>query len=228
MVEYTWRGLQVQTTILSPKIQIMNKRIALLFGLLAISYVLVSWIGSGSDAGAEAKVELSVIPMELDGWRGENVEIRDDTVQVLKANSFINRVYHDSSGREISMHIANWANAETISAAPHHPEICYPAAGWEIRERRTIPVSVMAGEFPIELISFQKGQQRVVSAHWFKVSDVYFVSYDGFQRQRHRFWGKKAWPNTTKFLLQTVAPSVDAAEDRLKNFAKLVADKFGS
>jgi len=204
----------------------MNKRIALLFGLLAVSYVLISWIGSGSNVAAGPKVDLSVLPLALDGWVGEEVEIRDDTVQILKADGFINRVYHDSSGREISIHVANWLNAETISAAPHHPEICYPAAGWEIRERRTTQLTTAAGDIPIELISFQKGQQRVVSGHWFQVADIRFVSSDGFQRQRHRFWGKKAWPSTTKFLLQTVAPSVDAAEERLKGFATLIANEL--
>ncbi len=175
----------------------MNSRIVLLFGLLAVSYVVITWVGSGANFAIAPKVDLSALPKTIDGWVGEDVEIPDDTVQVMQANQYVNRVYRDTKGQEISMHVANWLNEVTISAAPHHPEICYPAAGWTIQERRTSQITTDAGVLPIELISFQKGQKRVVTCHWFQVADVYFFSTDGFQRQRHRFWGMKAWPSTT-------------------------------
>lgn len=204
----------------------MNSRIALLFGLLSVSYLLITWIGSGSDLALGPNVDLSRIPNTIDGWVGREVEIPDDTVQVMQASQHVNRLYRGETGQDISMHVANWSNKETISAAPHHPEVCYPAAGWTIQERRTSQITTDAGDIPIELISYQKGQQRVVTCHWFQVADIYFVSLDGFQRQRHRFWGTKAWPSTTKILLQTVAPTVDAAEERLKGFARRVADEL--
>ena len=217
-----------RSTLLFLENRVMNKRIVLVFGLFAISYSLVSWFSAKPETALESRIDLSVTPLELDGWRGEDVEIRDDTIQVLKSDSFINRTYRDGLGREMSIHIANWLNPDTISAAPHHPEICYPAAGWEIRERRTVQLATKAGEIPMELILFQRGQQRVVTGHWFQVGDLAFVSSDGFQKERHRFWGKRAWPSTTKFLLQTVASSTNAAEDRLKEFAKLVAEEFAT
>ena len=204
----------------------MNFRIALLFGLLAFSYAMIFWIGSGGDAAASPKVDLSVISTTLNQWEGMDVEIPDDTVQVMKADQFINRLYRNAEGREIQVHVANWLNKETISAAPHHPEICYPSAGWKIEDRRTTQITTAAGDIPIELILFQRGQTRVVTCHWFQVGDVCFVSSDGFQRQRHRFWGKKAWPSTTKILISMTAISVGAAEKRLKDFATLISNQL--
>ena len=204
----------------------MNSRIVALFGLLAISYLLITWIGSGANLATDPKIDLAALPQTIDGWVGEDVEIPDDTVQVLQANQFVNRVYRDAGGQEISMHVANWLNKETFSEVPHHPEVCYPAAGWTIQERRTTQVTTDAGEIPMELISFRKGQKLVVSCHWFQVADIYFFSTDGFKRQRHRFWGKKAWPSTTKILLQTLAPTVDAAQERLEGFATLIANEL--
>jgi EpsI family protein len=204
----------------------MNIRIALLFGLLAFSYAMITWIGSGADAVVSHKVDLSVISTTLNEWEGEDIDIPDDTVQVMKADQYINRTYRDASGRTMFMHVANWSNKETISPAPHHPEICYPSAGWKIEDRRTTQITTAAGDIPIELILFQKDQTRVVTGHWFQVADVCFVSSDGFQRHRHRFWGKNAWPSTTKILLSIAANSVGAAENRLKDFATLIANEL--
>jgi EpsI family protein len=204
----------------------MNSRIVLLFGCLAVGFVLITWVGSGADLSIGTEVDLSALPKTIDGWVGEDVEIPDDTVQVLQANQFVNRIYRDSGGQEISMHSANWSNKEIFSETPHHPEICYPGAGWTIQGRRPAKITTAAGDIPIELISFQKDQKWVVTCHWFQVADIYFFSSDGFKTKRHRFWGKKAWPSTTKFLLQTLAPTIDAAQERLEGFATLIANEL--
>ncbi len=206
----------------------MNNRIALLFGLFAFSYVAITWINSRSDEVIDRKMDLSAIPMTLSGWVGVEEEVPDETVRVLNADQSSNRIYRDASGREVYLHLANWLNKETISAAPHHPEVCYPGAGWELKERRTTQFSTAAGVKPIELILFQKGQNRVVTGHWFQVGDVYFVSGNGFLKQRSRFWGRKSWPSTTKVLLQTLAPTLDAAEERLKDIATLIVDELAN
>ncbi len=207
----------------------MNKRIEALTVVLLVSFAWVSWLRWRTDATVNAiDVDLSVISRKIDTWTGEDTNVADDTVRVLNAQSFISRLYREPTGREISLHVANWTNTETISSAPHHPEICYPAAGWTILERRTAQFPTSAGDFPIELILFQKGQQRVVVGVWFQVGDIRFVSADGFQRQRYRFWGTKGWPNTTKFLIQTRSASLEAAEDSLKKFATLVANEFSN
>lgn len=204
----------------------MNNRIALLFGLLAFSYAAITWINSRSDEVIDRKIDLSAIPMTLSGWIGVEEEVPDETARVLNAEQSSNRIYRDASGREVYIHLANWVNKETISAAPHHPEVCYTAAGWELKERRTTQFSTAAGVKPIELILFQKGQKRVATGHWFQVGDVSFVSVGGFRQQRARFWGRKTWPSTTKILLQTLAPTLDAAEERLVDFAKLIANEI--
>ena len=202
----------------------MNQRIVLLFTLLAVSYVAVQWIGSGQDASVAPAIDVADIPVEIGDWVGEDVEIRDDTIQVLNAQSFISRIYRDPTGHAISMHVANWTNPNTISAAPHHPEICFAGAGWSLLDRRTTEFPTARGNVPIELILFQKGQQRVVSGHWFRVGEVTHVDFQGFQNQRSKFWGKKSWPDTTKFLFQLSSPSLKAAEESIKSFASKVAD----
>ncbi|MCA9134466.1 MAG: EpsI family protein, partial [Planctomycetales bacterium] len=203
----------------------MNKRIGVLVFVLLVSYGSIGWLRSGIRSTVPPKgVDLSTVPLEIDGWSGEETEIRDDTVQVLAAQSHINRLYRNDMGQIIALHLADWANSDTIIAAPHHPQVCYPAAGWSVVERRAVEVESAAGTIPMELILFQKDQQRVVTAHWFQVGEVAFHSHDGFQSQRHRFWGTGAWPHTTKFLLQTGAASLDVGQEVLTGFAPSVAE----
>ena len=206
----------------------MNKRIVLLFACLAVSYVSVVLIGSGKDASAVTDVDLTSIPTEIDGWVGSEVEISDDTVKVLNTHSFINRIYREPTGTAISLHIANWTNPVTITSAPHHPETCYAGAGWSVIARRTTGFSTVKGKVPIELILFRKGQQYVVTGHWFRTGDVTYIDSKGFQSQRRRFWGSKSWPNTTKFLIQVGAPSLDAAEASIVKFATKIENRIAS
>ncbi len=203
----------------------MSKRIALLFACLATSYILVGWMSSGKDAVA-VDVDLSSISEDIDGWVGTDLGIDDETTRVLLAQSFINRIYRDPAGHAISLHVANWTNPNTIVAAPHPPDVCYPGAGWSLLDRRTTQFSTAKGKLPIELILFRKGQQHVVTGHWFRTGIVTYVDTKGFQSQRRQFWGTRSWPNTTKFLIQVSAPSLDVAEESIKSFATIVADRI--
>ncbi len=196
-------------------------RLLALAVVFVVSFSAVAWIRSRSVGNQETSV-LSMdkaIPSRMGDWQGEDQSIEDETIRVMNAYSFVNRVYRNSSGDVVSMHGANWLNLEGMHPTPHHPEVCYPGAGWTIVDRRTVECVAQSGRFPMELILFEKNRQRVVTAHWFRVGEINFVSEDGFQRERYRFWGSAAWPSTNKFLLQTSASSLNAAEQLLIGFA---------
>lgn len=204
----------------------MNKKIVLLFAFLALSYVAVSLLDFGKKDLGIAHVDLTGISNELDGWVGEDVEIRDETLKVLNAQSFINRSYRDPSGSTVMLHVANWENQNTIFAAPHPPNVCFPSAGWTLLARKTSEFPSAKGIVPIELMLFRKNQQYVVTGHWFRTGHVTYVDNSGFQAQRRRFWGTKAWPDTTKFMLQVASSSLEAAEEPIKSFASMVEDRL--
>lgn len=189
----------------------------------------VAWMRSGGSRQPDMPtIALDTLPLELAGYQGQDVAIHDETVRVLHAHSHINRIYRDSLGRALALHAADWLNADAISPAPHHPQVCYPAAGWEIVERRTVvlPRQQLSGDegWPLELIRFQQAGQSVVTAHWFQVGEIAFVDEAGFQAQRLRFVGMRGWPSTLKVLLQLPAPSIDAAEAPLSEFSEAIID----
>jgi EpsI family protein len=193
------------------------------FLVLSLSLVLsgtaISWVRSIYNVELDPPaVPLTSIPLKLGDWSGQEVEIRPETIRVIGAQSFINRLYRDARGREVSLHAAAFTDPQFGGGAPHHPEVCYPAAGWDIIERQTTTIRTPAGELPVQYMLFQKGSDRVVSAHWYQAGDLRFTGSLGLQSQLFRFWGAESRPCTEKFLVQVGQPSIAAAQPILQQF----------
>jgi len=207
----------------SPTIQ----RATLLIAMFLVCWLAVAWFKAGISAeGDVPNFQLADLPLILDGWSGEEAEIQDETVQVLNAHDFINRSYFDDTGRRVSLHVAIWVNDGHIAPAPHHPTVCYPAAGWSIINRSDAEFPVEEAEYPMELVKFQKDGSGVVTGHWYELGKAAFTTSEGFFRQRLSLMGSSRWPYSVKFLLQTDATTIEQAQPVLKDFAVLVRQAF--
>ncbi len=191
---------------------------ALIAGLAGLA-LAINYANSGYNVRVgEPDLVVTELPFKMARWTGDEQPILDDTVRVLNAHSFINRVYRDDLGREITMHAAVWAKPDLGEIAPHHPEVCYTAAGWQIMSRRIVYANDMR-ERPVELISFQKEGNSVVTAHFYQIGDSQFTDGSNLGRQILRLWGRDVWPCTVKVLLQTNASDLDAGQRILMPFA---------
>ena len=198
-------------------------RFPLLLIAFAASFLLVGYVRSGFDGEAlPPSFEMTRVPYQISGWQGEELEILDETVQVLRCQAHLNRVYHDDLAHTVTLHMAAWLNSDLVVPAPHHPEVCYPAAGWELMERRQLNFPTTEGEITCELMLHQKDNSSVVTAHWYTLGDISFTGTGSFNPQRLKFWGARRWPSTVKYLLQTHAPSIEAAKPILAPFAQEV------
>ncbi len=192
--------------------------------LLSASYACIAWVRSGYSFTVEPPdFVLADLPLELGQWRGEEIEIRDDTVKVINAHSFVNRVYRDSIGRSVSMHAAVWAEAAEVGqTTPHHPQVCYPAAGWEIMDRHMSSFDVAGTQVPMECMLLQRHGESVVVGHWYEMGDNVFTSPDQGVSALCSLWGEPIWPSTVKFLVQTHGNSLAEAEPLLIEFCSLM------
>ena len=218
------RGSRAIPSVVSNKVTtVTNWRFPLLALALVTSFLLVGYVRSGFDGEPlPPRFNMSHFPYQMGNWKGEELEILDETVQVLRCHSHLNRVYRDSLAHTVTLHMAAWLNTDLVVPAPHHPEVCYPAAGWEIMERRQHIFPTPDGEITCELMLHQKESSSVVTAHWYTLGDISLTGTGGFSPQRLKFWGTQSWPSTVKYLLQTQAPSIEAAEPVLGLFAEQV------
>jgi EpsI family protein len=207
----------------SPTIQ----RATLLIAMFLVSWLAVAWFKARISAeGDVPNFKLSEIPLVLSEWSGEDIEIADETVQVMNAEDFINRSYFDDKGRRVSLHVAIWVNDGQVAPAPHHPTVCYPAAGWSIINRSDVRFLLEGAEHSMELVKFQKDGRGVVTGHWYELGKATFTTSEGFFRERLSLMGSSRWPYSVKFLLQTEATTTEQAEPVLRDFAKLARQAF--
>jgi EpsI family protein len=191
--------------------------------LMVLCWQSVSWFRAGISAEGEVpRYSLSQLPKVMGQWSGEDVELADESVQVLGAHDFINRSYFDGTGRRVMLHAAIWLNEGHVSPAPHPPTVCYPAAGWSIMSRGEGQFDFDGEKIPIEIVRFQKDHMGVVTGHWFEVGSAIFTTAEGFFKQRLKIMGTDRWPYTVKFMIQTDATSIEQAEPVLREFSQLV------
>jgi EpsI family protein len=201
-------------------------RAIVLAGGLLLSYTAVAFVRSTYQAELlPPAAPMTAIPLQLGECAGREVETADDTVQVMGAHSFINRTYRLPGGHQIVLHAAAFTDPEYIGTAPHHPTVCYPAAGWKIIERQSDTMEVDGEDVPIEWILFQKDAARIVTAHWFRTGEDVFTGSEGFQTQMAS-WGQSTRPCIEKFLVQVAQPSIDRAKPIIQQFLPLVENAW--
>jgi EpsI family protein len=173
---------------------------------------------------AEPPYRLSELPMELGEWHGEDLQVLPETIEVLRAHDHVDRVYTNAHGAKVGLHIANWVDPELGTGAPHHPEICYPNAGWQIIERRSELRKLADGqELPVEWILHEHSGQMVVTAHFFRLGKLYFTQSGQLGMRVSELWGLGRWPFTEKILLQGDFPTIELAQPVMGDLVSLAS-----
>jgi len=162
--------------------------------------------------------DLRDLPLELGRWKGEEVELDRRLFQALDAAVAIDRVYRDEENHAVMLHGAVFADHSV--PAKHHPIECYPAAGYELLENKTVAIpiddsqSVSAG-----LLRFQRDSANVQVLVYYQMGDKTFGTWGGGKTARRAFWGQPAWPAMVKVMLQDTAADTSASEARLTELA---------
>jgi hypothetical protein len=122
-------------------------------------------------------------------------------------------------------HVALWHDSD-VSECPHHPTICYPDAGWVLKDRQKTTFQSEGREYPIELIAFEKNGVRVVSAHWFQAGDNLYTSADTLSERLALLRISGYRYDRLKVLLQSDRPSIEQARPDIEEFAALIIASF--
>jgi hypothetical protein len=77
----------------------------------------------------EARRAVNSVPIRFDGWVGNDVEVPQAAVALLRPNALLGRRYvHEASGRVAQLLIVQCRDTRDMSG--HYPPVCYPAHGW--------------------------------------------------------------------------------------------------
>ncbi|MEM6468599.1 MAG: exosortase C-terminal domain/associated protein EpsI [Planctomycetota bacterium] len=167
------------------------------------------------------------VPLKLGRWTGEITGVSEEIDLVLGADCHVDRIYTNAEDIRVGLHIASFTDPVFRGAAPHHPQVCYPAAGWEILERRAVPFQSGSQLINAEVILYQKRSSRIATIHWYQSGDRVFTESSGVSL-KDAFSGPSS-DGIMKVLLQLYANSIDEAVETGGDFVgEIVEWQFAS
>jgi EpsI family protein len=202
----------------------LTYRIWLAAILMACGWMSTVWIRSGYTFEVQPLTRgLESLPLELNGYVGKDAPLDERVNEILDADSTVNREYRRPDGMVVSLHASGWVRPEKIaSVAPHNPKICYTNSGWKIIEERTVPFDTPAGKLPVCILFLERETERCVVGFWYQMGKSTFNTAKEARQLHRQLWGKKQWPATMKFMLQTPAQTLDSGLPRIEEFAAIV------
>jgi EpsI family protein len=100
---------------------------------------------------------LSLIPMAMGNWRGQDVPLDGEVVQALAVDDYINRSYARYAGTE-TVELFITCGERVRDLMPHRPEVCYPGNGWTLRGSEKKLLRMEDGwSFECNILYFDRG-----------------------------------------------------------------------
>jgi len=122
--------------------------------LLLISFSMInSWIGRLEPNVIEfQKVDFH---LEHKGWRGVELQMSPEVIQVIRPDMFVFRNYV-RDGKTVNIYLGYYEGLDKSDLA-HSPLVCYPGAGWDIKEKKGITVKVDGRDLGFTQLRLEKG-----------------------------------------------------------------------
>jgi len=119
-----------------------------------------------------ARTPLASFPHSFDGWRGVDIPMTQDVLDVLGPGDFLLRDYQDPVRRsELDLFIAYFPS-QRAGDTIHSPKNCLPGAGWAPVRADRIMMDVPGHEpFPANRYVISKGQQQQLVLYWYWAHD---------------------------------------------------------
>jgi EpsI family protein len=108
----------------------------------------------------------------------QEVELDKGTLDVLKADDILSRVYQNkSTGRLATLFVAYFETQRT-GKAPHSPKNCLPGSGWipSQSEMIDIPISQEANTIRVNRYVVSRGQNESVVLYWYQARNRIIAS----------------------------------------------------
>jgi len=148
----------------------------LLVAVLTIGIACISQYIAQKSRGARFNAPLDSLPMKIGVWEGEDVELTEAVMQVLKADRVLCRQYMNSqTGESLGLLIVYRKYGRRDFA--HRPELCYPAVGFEIVQKSYTTVPYAGRNVRARLVIAEKDAAREAITYWFGSGDRSEANY---------------------------------------------------
>jgi len=146
-------------------------RFVLAFALVGLTAILLQ--ARGHTEIIPKHQPLSSFPPQLGNWEGTEVALDKETLEVLGAGDFMERVYQDPDGKlpEVDLFLAYFAT-QRAGDTIHSPQHCLPGAGWNPEQRTRITLALQGHRpFPANRYVISKAESRRLVLYWYWAHD---------------------------------------------------------
>jgi len=136
--------------------------------ILVISVLALYWCLGG--AVEEAERDVSVFPMTIGGWTGQDVSYDKSVLEGLRADRIIYREFSNEGRVRVTLFVAYYRSLENADFS-HSPMVCFTGQGWSIEERETKEVEVDSSEtsrIDVNEMVQTKTDTRMVALYWYQ------------------------------------------------------------
>jgi len=127
---------------------------------------------------------LSSLPPQIDGWKGTDSVLDQDTLDILGPGEFLVRDYENASQPQawVNLYMAYFPTQKAGDTI-HSPNHCLPGAGWVPTSREVVQIARPDGSsFPVNRYVVSKSGDRELVLYWFQahgraVASEYWAKY---------------------------------------------------
>lgn len=107
----------------------------------------------------------------------QDVQMDKETLDVLKADDILSRVYVNNTGQMATLFVAYFETQRT-GKTPHSPKNCLPGSGWAQTQSGTIEIPVSGETLPIKVNRYvvARGQNQSVVLYWYQARNRVIAS----------------------------------------------------
>ncbi len=146
-------------------------RFSLAVTLIALTAILLQ--ARGRNEIIPHRLPLSSFPAQLGSWDGTEIELDKQTLDILGAGDFMERVYQNQAQRlpAIDLFLAYFPS-QRAGDTIHSPQHCLPGAGWNPEENNRVTLSLPAHEpFPANRYVIARAGARKLVVYWYWAHD---------------------------------------------------------
>ncbi len=206
---------QPQLPVLNPQLSQLKAFIILLAMLLAAgAAVLLKPTQRMAEQHAQIDLEI-LIPKQFGIWKIDDGAIQLQVSPDVEANlsriysQTVSRTYVSAQGTRVMLSVA-YGNHQNKSMQVHLPEVCYPAQGFQIKNRVKSLLELPGGILPVMRLEAEQGLRHEPITYWIRVGDT--VARGAFEQKiaKIRFGLTGKVPDGLLFRVSTIGTDTAA------------------
>lgn len=155
-----------------------DRSLIFLYPLLGLIALLPIAKPSSFDIKSEKGDVYTEFPLNLDGWRGEDTPVDDNTYEILETKNVLSRVYTDPGGERVYLLLVSSKEDRRVA---HPPEVCYLSSNFEILDQETYKMEAQdLGKIPVNVFVARperRPEERQYVLYVYKVGGRYTTNY---------------------------------------------------